>query len=204
MLESRSEMRCRPIRVAGVLLRVAGRPLVWIAALVFALGCQSRPASTPSRAEVRLPDQEARDFTLTESSEGKKNWTLWASYAAMYNNQSLVDAKSVRIEFFDEKGKRFSTLVADRGLVHQRTNDLEAHGNVVVTTESGIVMNTDSLRWRNTAAKIVSDGFVRVTRKHDIVTGYGFESDPSLDHFHIRRQVRAEVRDTGLDDSIAP
>jgi LPS export ABC transporter protein LptC len=205
MLESRSEVRYRPVRPAGGSLRVAGPPLVWIAALFLALGCQSRPASTPSGAEVRLPDQEARDFTLTESSEGKKNWTLYASYAAMYNNQSLVDAKTVRIEFFDKKGQRFSTLVADQGLVHQRTNDLEARGHVVVRTESGIVMNTDSLRWRNAAAKIVSDGFVRVTRKHDVVTGYGFESDPSLDHFYIRRQVRAEVRDTGLDgDSIAP
>ena len=205
MLEWRSEMRHRRLRRAGVSLRASGMLLAWGFALVLALGCQSRPTSTPRGADVRLPDQEARDFTLTESSEGKKNWTLWASYAAMYNNQSLVDAKTVRIEFFDEKGKRHSTLVADQGRVHQRTNDLEARGNVVVTTDTGITMKTDSLRWRNTAKKIVSDGFVRVTRQHDVVTGYGFESDPSLDHFHIRREVRAEVRDTGFEeDEVAP
>lgn len=172
-------------------------------AVLIAIGCQSRPDSTPSGAEIRLPDQEARDFTLTESSEGKKNWTLWASYAAMYNDQSLVDAKTVRIEFFDKEGKRFSTLLAKTGRVHQRTNDLEARGNVVVTTESGIRMETDSLRWKNGTQKIVSDGFVKVTRQHDVVTGYGFESDPSLDHFRLTRQVRAEVRDTeGTVDSL--
>ncbi len=151
-----------------------------------------------------MPDQEARDFTLTESLEGTKNWTLWAEYAAMYNDQSLVDAKTVRIEFFDKEGKKFSTLVAKQGRVHQRTNDLEARGNVVVTTESGIRMETDSLRWQNRAGKILSDGFVKVTRKHDVVTGYGFESDPNLDHFHIRHEVRAEVRDLEAKDSIAP
>jgi len=117
----------------------------------------------------------------------------------MYNDQSLVDAKTVRIEFFDKDGKRFSTLVARQGRVHQRTNDLEARGNVVVTTESGIRMETDSLRWQNRIGKIVSDGFVKVTRKNDVVTGYGFESDPSLDHFHLRREVHAEVRDVGGD-----
>jgi len=160
-------------------------------------GCEGRTASTPSGAEVRLPDQEARDFMLTESSEGKKNWALRASYAAMYNDRNLVDARTVRIEFFDADGKKFSTLLADQGLVDQRTNNLEARGNVRIATETGVRMETDSLRWLNTPRKIVSDAFVRVTRQHDVVTGYGFESDPSLDHFHLKRAVRAEVRDEG-------
>jgi len=158
-------------------------------------GCRGKPTAKPSAAELRMPDQEARDFTLTESSEGRKSWTLWASYAAMYDDQSLVDAQHVRIEFYDSKGARYSTLLADRGSVHQRTNDLEARGNVRVTTETGVTMETDSLRWLNSSGKIASDAFVKVTRHGDVVTGYGFESDPNLDHFHLTREVHAEVRD---------
>jgi LPS export ABC transporter protein LptC len=175
----------------------------WRGVLLFAFlavalsGCQGRTPSTPRGEEVRVPDQEARDFTLTESSEGNKNWTLWASYAAMYNDRNLVDAQTVRIEFFDEQGAKNSTLVADQGLVHQRTNDLEARGNVRIVTTSGVTLETDSLRWRNARRKIVSDAFVKVTRKGDVVTGYGFESDPDLEHFHLAREVRAEVRDEG-------
>jgi LPS export ABC transporter protein LptC len=199
VIESRSGERRRPAGRAGASIRVVRSALVGALASILLFGCHSRQTSTQSGADVQLPDQEARDFTLTESLEGRKNWTLWASYAAMYNDQSLVDAKTVRIEFFDKEGKRFSTLVARQGKVHQRTNDLEARGNVVVTTESGIRMETDSLRWQNRVGKIVSDGFVKVTRKNDVVTGYGFESDPSLDHFHLRREVRAEVRDSGGD-----
>jgi len=183
------------VRIAAAASRVAAA--IWIA--VSALGCQGEPASTSSGGEVQIPDQEARDFTLTESSEGKKSWTLWASYAAMYNDRNLVDAKEVRIEFFDAKQQRFSTLVADRGLVFQRTNDLEARGNVRVTTETGVTMETDSLRWLNATGKIVSDAYVRVTREGDVVTGYGFESDPNLDHFNITRQVRAEVREENAE-----
>jgi lipopolysaccharide export system protein LptC len=157
-------------------------------------GCHGDAPSTPSGEDVRIPDQEARDFTLTESSEGKKSWTLWSSYAAMYNDRNLVDARTVRIDFFDREGKKNSTLTADQGLVFQRTNDLEARGKVRVTTESGVTLETDSLRWQNARGKIVSDAFVRVTRHGDVVTGYGFESDATLEHFHLAREVRAEVQ----------
>ena len=205
MLESRCGKRHELCLGAHAPRRTARWGLIsMLVVAALAVGCHKGSPSTPRGKDVRVPDQEARDFTLTESLEGTKNWTLYASYAAMYNDQSLVDAKKVRIEFFDKEGKKFSTLVAQQGRVHQRTNDLEARGNVVVTTESGIRMETDSLRWQNTAGKIVSDGFVKVTRKYDVVTGYGFESDPSLDHFHIRHEVRAEVRNLEAKDSIAP
>lgn len=178
-------------------------PRVVVALAALAWGCQGKAPSVPQGAELRVPDQEARDFTLTESSEGRKNWTLRASYAAMYNDRNLIDARTVRIEFFDSKGARYSTLLSDQGLVDQRTNNLEARGHVRITTESGIRMETDSLRWLNDRQRIVSDAFVRVMRKHDIVSGYGFESDPSLDHFHLSREVQAEVRDAGPgEDSV--
>ena len=157
-------------------------------------GCRGKTATPAGGAEVRIPDQEARDFTLTESSEGRRIWTLYATYAAMYNDRSLVDARTVKIDFFDREGAKYSTLVAEEGRVYQRTNDLEARGDVKITTQSGVTMETDSLRWINKTGKIVSDAFVRVTRKDDVVTGYGFESDASLEHFHIAREVRAEVR----------
>ena len=165
-------------------------------------GCRGGPNSTPSGAELRIPDQEARDFTLTESSEGKKSWTLRATYAAMYNDRNLVDAQTVHIDFFDDKGQTYSSLVADQGLVHQRTNDLEARGHVKIVTTRGVALETDSLRWINATGKIVSDAFVKVTRKNDVVTGVGFESDANLDHFHLSREVRAEVREVEGADTI--
>ena len=174
----------------------AGRCVIMSALLALGLdGCRGKPNSAPSEAEIRIPDQEARDFALTESSVGKKSWTLRASYAAMYNDRNLVDAQTVRIEFFNDKGETYSTLVADQGLVHQRTNDLEARGHVKIVTTSGVKLETDSLRWMNHTGKIVSDAFVKVTRKSDVVTGWGFESDANLDHFHLSREVHAEVRE---------
>jgi LPS export ABC transporter protein LptC len=174
------------------------------ALLLASAGCHRRSAPVPSSDESRIPDQEARDFTLTESAAGKKNWTLRAVYAAMYNLEHTVDAKTVTIDFFDNDGAHYSTLTADQGEIDQTTNDLEARGNVHVTTKNGITMETDSLRFFNRTGKIVSRGFVRVTRRGDVLTGYGFESDATLEHFTLRREVRAEVRNAGDSGALDP
>ena len=185
-----------------ILLWILRHALILAGVALLQGGCQSRNAPTPGASNLQMPDQEARDFTLTETSEGTKNWTLWASYAAMYNAKNLVDAKTIRIDFYDSQGKQYSRLTADQGLVDQRTNNLEAIGRVRIVTETGVHMETDSLHWINATQKIISDSFVKVTRKDDVVTGYGFESDPNLDHFHLKHEVRAEVRDTGGGDSL--
>jgi LPS export ABC transporter protein LptC len=117
----------------------------------------------------------------------------------MYNREHRVDATTVHIDFFNDEGEPYSSLVADRGTVDQRTNDLEARGNVRVTTRNGVTMETDSLRYVNRTGKIHSDGFVRVTRRGDVLTGYGFESDATLEQFRLRREVRAEVRSDGAE-----
>jgi LPS export ABC transporter protein LptC len=191
----------------AALRRPARRVLVAALAASFlspVLGCHRGKAPVVSSEEQRIPDQEARDFTLTESSAGTKNWTLRADYAAMYNREHLVDATRVHIDFFDDEGTMTSTLVADRGEVDQRTNDLRAHGNVRITTDDGVIMETDSLRFVNKTGRILSDGFVRVTRRGDVLTGYGFESDATLDHFRLRRQVRADVQGAEAADGFGP
>lgn len=193
-------MVARPAR-----LLLAGAALVALASAVLASeGCSRREAPFASSEEVRLPDQEARDFTLTESAAGTKNWTLRAAYAAMYNREHRVDATTVTIDFFDKDGQHYSTLTSDRGRIDQTTNDLEARGNVRITTKNDVAMETDSLRFFNRTGKIVSDGFVRVTRRGDVLTGYGFESDATLEHFRLRREVRAEVRSAASDSAFAP
>jgi LPS export ABC transporter protein LptC len=175
-----------------------------LAAVGASTGCHGNRAPVAASEDIRLPDQEARDFALTESAAGTKNWTLRAKYAAMYNREQRVDATTVKIDFFDPEGVLYSTLLADRGTIDQRTNDLEARGNVRVTTKNSVLMETDSLRFLNRTGRIRSDGFVRVTRRGDVLTGYGFESDATLEHFTLRREVRAEVQSVGGGDALGP
>ncbi len=158
-------------------------------------GCGRDSDSRPAGAAVETPDQEVGDFSLTESVQGTRKWTLWAEWAAIYNEKAQVQARNVRIDFFEETGDKFSELKADSGTIYQRTNDMEAAGNVVVRTEEGITLETQSLKWLNASQKILSEDFVKITQGRDVLTGVGLVSDASLNEFEIKSQVQAFVVD---------
>ncbi len=160
-----------------------------------AQGCGKGSDTRPYQAAVETPDQQVGDFSLTESVQGTKKWTLWAQWAAIYNERAQVRARNVRIDFFEESGRKFSELKADSGIIYQRTNDMEATGDVVVQTEEGIRLETQSLKWLNASQKILSEDFVKITQGRDVLTGVGLVSDASLNEFEIKSQVQAFVVD---------
>lgn len=157
-------------------------------------GCGKQRSIGPAGSTGELPDQEVGDFVLTETDQGSPQWTLYARYAATYSARNTIVARSVRIDFFDEKGKQTSELTAREGEINQTTRDMTARGDVLLRSSEGTRMSTQSLRFLNRAQRVVSDDFVRVERAGDVLTGYGFESDPDLRHFEFKRRVNAVVR----------
>ena len=91
----------------------------------------------------------------------------------------------IRISF-DRDGSHNSVLTADSGLVFNQTNNLVAYGEVVVVSDSGIVLETQELRWDNEKQKIISDVPVRFTTEDDTLVGDSFISDPDLSNYEIR------------------
>ena len=156
-------------------------------------GSEDRVVPRPTSGE-ELPSQEVRNFSLEESDTGTPEWILTSRYAATYDRRGAILARGVAIDFFDSKGAKYSHLTAKEGEIKRPSNDMEARGNVVVTTTDGVRIQTESLRYLNHERKIVSDAFVRLERKGDVVTGIGFESDPSLEHFTIKKEVKAQVQ----------
>ena len=174
------------------------RSVVRFAALALALsmviGCGRQRSVGPTASTGELPDQEVSDFVLTETDQGNVQWTLYARYAATFTSRNVTTARGVRVDFFDTKGKKSSELTAREGEINERTHDMIARGNVVLQSAEGTRMSTQSMRFLNRSQKIVSDEFVRVERGGDVLTGYGFESDPELRHFEFKRKVNATVR----------
>ena len=163
-------------------------------ALLAGCGRQNRVYSAGETGE--LPDQEVSDFALTETEQGTPSWKLYARYAAIYNARNLVVARSVRVDFFDEQGRKSSELTAREGEIQKSTRDMTARGDVVLQTVDGVRMTTEELQFRNRTQKVVSPAtqMVRVEKGGDLLTGYGFESDPNLKHFEFKSNVKAVVR----------
>ena len=165
--------------------------------IVLALaGCSDRRAASPALPASEFPDQEVTDFAITETDQGRIEWKLYARDAATYSARNVIIAHVVRIDFFDEEGARSSELVARQGEINQRTRNMTARGDVVLATRDGTRLSTQELRFLNDVQKIVvpDDQKVRVEKGGDVLTGYGFESDPGLTRFEFKRSVRATVR----------
>ena len=164
--------------------------------LLTAIGCARQRAAGPGGPAGEIPDQEVSDFAVTETDGGRPQWKLFARYAAMYSARNQVVARGVRVDFFDDQGERSSVLTAREGDLNQRTRNMTARGNVVLQTTEGTRLSTEELRFLNKEQRVLvpEDRLVRVERSGDVLTGYGFESDPDLKNFQFKRQVRATVR----------
>ncbi len=168
---------------------------VALVALGFLAGCGRRAALGPAGSSGELPDTEVNDFALTETEQGRPEWKLYARYAATYSARDLVIARAVRVDFFDDRSQRTSTLTAREGEINDRTKNMTARGNVVLETTEGTRLSTEELRFLNARQKILvpRERLVRVEREGSVLTGYGFESDPDLRHYEFMSRVKVTV-----------
>jgi LPS export ABC transporter protein LptC len=141
-----------------------------------------------------LPDQVISGFSLTETARGEKDWHMDAVKAYVYEKRNILEAESIAVTFFDKAGEVRSVLKADYGKLNRATDDMEASGNVVVTSSDGVVLETQALRWESQAREIVSDDSVRIVRAQDVLTGWGFRGDPDLGSFRILKNMKATIK----------
>ena len=205
MDRANSDFRGRVSSPHGGLHREAVLLVLFALLLAGAAGCGTNRAASPSAASGELPDQEVSDFVLTETDQGSPVWKLYARYAATYNARNVVIAHSVRVDFFDEQGAQSSELTAREGEIQLRTRDMTARGDVVLQTREGTRMSTEEMHFLNRQQLIVSpvEQMVRVERAGDVLTGYGFQSDPDLRQFEFKRRVQATVRTRSGGEAVA-
>ncbi len=175
--------------------------LTAVIAAFLLLSCEGMDENRRSVYTEDVPDQEFSDFTTVESDSGLVKWVLSAPVARVYNASKLLVTDDPRIEFYNEDGSLASVLLAKKGEYNQVTHDLTALGDVVVTSSEGYMLETESLVWVEKLGEIHTEDFVRFIKGEDILTGYGFRSDPDLRNVEIMKDVRAYLRDDeGLVD----
>jgi lipopolysaccharide export system protein LptC len=167
---------------------VIPRNILFVAVCVAVLsGCEEKiKPSVLDISGASIPSQESWNSTITFSDSGIVKAILKAGHIAEYNNskQILMDG-NVHVDFFDEYGHHSSVLTSTTGKVDENTYNLEADGNVVVVSDSGVVVRTDKLLWNNKRQLIHSDDFVTITSPKEHLQGWGFESDQNLRNYKI-------------------
>ncbi len=175
----------RSVIIAAVLAVV-----LWVALF----SCDGEEGKGNYLSADHTPDQVFENFRITESDSGVTKWILEAPLARVYNDRKLLVTENPTIDFYNKQGERTSVLNADKGEINQETHDFTTLGNVVVTSREGYTLETETLIWLRERGKIHTDDFVKFTRDDDILTGYGFVSDPSLKKWEIKREVEVLLK----------
>ena len=102
------------------------------------------------------------------------------------DRQYILLDKDVDVDFFDDFEQHTTNLKSQIAEVDERTNFMTAIGDVIVVSDSGVTLYTDTLMWNSEEELIYTDNPIMLTtEKNDTLYGIGFESDVSMDHWKI-------------------
>jgi LPS export ABC transporter protein LptC len=165
-------------------------------------GCQTNGPPEVEKGEVRLPDSELQEATVIFTIRGVRRMLLQADYIARYEKEDSTAARVVHADFYNQEGKHSSVLTSNFGVIKENSKELWVSGEVVVISDEGVKLETETLRWDPNIDRIVTDDFVKVTRKEDILTGYGLEADQELKNIKIRREVKGVLREVPSQEKL--
>lgn len=170
------------------MMRLMTITLVLSALFTFwACSIPSEEPSSPKSDLEELPDQESWHSTIIITRDGRRMAEVWAGYIATYDKKIETILKdSVHVDFYDQEGQHNSVLTAEEGTVYNQNNNLVATGNVVVVSDSGVVLETEELKWDNQRQQIISEVPVIFTTETEKLIGDSFISDPNLQNYEIK------------------
>lgn len=159
--------------------------IIWL--LIY--GCKKEkvePTVNVQLSAEEIPDQESWNSTIFFTDSGRTRAILNAGHLMVFSNtkETLLDS-NIRVDFFNNQEIHTTKLTAKRGKVDEKTNNLYAMDSVVAVNDSGIVITSDVMMWRNRDRKIVSDKYVTIVSPKEKIEGYGFESDQNLRNYII-------------------
>ena len=155
--------------------------------LIFQLACQSNELQRSGETRQGRPDAESWDAVITLTNKGAKRGVIRSGHLEKYNdNEFIMLDQNVDADFFNEEEVFTTNLKSLVAEIDEEEDFLVAIGNVVVVTDSGVTLFTDTLSWDNQKEKVfTSDSVIFITEKKDTVYGIGFESDIELNNWKI-------------------
>ena len=159
-------------------------------------GCEEKvkPSVLSDIDSKTIPLQESWNSTVVISDSGRVKAVIESGYIRVFDTprQTLL-SDGVVVHFFDEEGVETSELHSREATVNDMTNDLEAIGDVVVTSSDSTVLRSERLYWNNAKQVIHTPDDVWITSPKESIQGKGFEAQQNLRNYRIF-QVSGEAR----------
>lgn len=163
------------------------KKLAAVLLISFFWSCQSSIVDEQLSESVELPQQEGWGVEITLSEKGKVRAIIKSEHLEKYENIKQVKLDgNVVADFYDNLEKHTTLVYSDHATIDEQTKIMMAQGNVVVVSDSGITLITDTLNLDQESRLIFTDDSVRITTTgSDTLYGIGFESNIDLDEWKI-------------------
>lgn len=160
--------------------------------LILVVTCCNQKKVLPEKTvavDSVLASQESWDSIIDFTEDGYLKAKLYSKHLLKFDDRREILLDTIRILFYNQQGLQESELTADRGKVDEITKNMYAYDNVIAKNDSGVVLNTNELMWRESDRKILSDKFVTLTSKTEIIKGYGFEADQNIKNYRVFKPI---------------
>ncbi len=191
----------KAIEIHMKIISLPGISILFIFLFVFCMSCDSRHGKNVDSAFVgdTVAEQEFEGETvITRSDSGRLVWVLRTVHIVKNSAEPFTLVEPVNLQFFNQQGKIISTLSALTGGFNEKSEDIFAKGQVKVISQEqeDMELTTEKLDYLKSTNKIVSTEFVQIkTKTGDVMEGVGFESDPNLSHWSIKKGVSGRFRE---------
>ncbi len=151
---------------------------ILVLVVLFVLGvtgllvARSRTAEVESLGAPADADLRIKEVDLEEETRGIR-WRLKAEQALLYEQTGQTSLRNLAVTVYERN--QTWTIVGDQGDVDRESKDVEVRGNVVVTADDGLRLETSVLRWDADQRRLWTDEEVRLSRQGSTVVGQGFE-----------------------------
>ena len=111
-----------------------------------------------NNVEKDVHDQLSTNVEITLTKKGNITAKI-KSEILKKNNQSLQLElyDNVNVDLFDEDFQHKSLIKSQSAMVNEKENRIKAYGTVMVISNDGKILMTDSLTWDNNSDKIYTD-----------------------------------------------
>ena len=160
------------------------RKLIFIS-VFFSISCSKNDFT--DNFEKDIHDQLSTNVEITLTKKGNVTAKI-KSEVLKKNNQSLQLElfDNVNVDLFDENFQQKSLIKSQSAIVNEKENKIKAYGSVVVISDDGKILMTDSLTCDNNSDKIYTDANLEfITSDSDTLYGTGFKSNIDLTNWNI-------------------
>ena len=156
-----------------------------------------KPKKSIGLSSIREKNKESlteqmRQFTITGFTDsGNKAWELNANTADILAD--IVNLSTIKGTSFGDDVKVELTSV--KGVFNRSSSDILLKEDVIIKSDEGTVLLTDSLNWSAKEEIVTTDDFVFINRKDMDVSGKGAWAKPNLKIANILKEVTLVVKD---------